>query len=157
MHVETAGLSDVETLAKLNQHVQGLHLDSAPRFFRQPTLAEVASAFREFLQQESAKGYLAYVGSCAVGYVLAVIRRRPEDTFCTARTFMYVDQLSVDPSYQRRGVGRGLLEAVMRYAQESGIDDIEVETWAFNTAAQDFFGSFGFAPRAIRLRMSHQE
>ena len=85
-----------------------------------------------------------------------MIRRRPEDAFCTARTFVYVDQLSVDPSYQRQGVGRELLEAVMGYAQESNIDDIEVETWAFNTAAQGFFGSLGFEPRTIRLRMSHR-
>ena len=157
MHVEIATLSDVDTLVRLNQHVQDLHLHAAPHFFRQTVLAEVVCAYREFLQQERAKGFIAYVDGRAVGYVLAVIRSRPEDAFCTARTFVYVDQISVDPSYQGQGVGRELMVAVMQYGQASKIDDIEVETWAFNTAAQGFFESLGSEPRTMRFRMSHRE
>lgn len=153
MHVEIAGPSDIGTLAQLNQHVQALHLHAAPSHFKETTFEAVADAYRDFLHQDGARGLIAYVEGRAVGYALSVIRNRPENAFCPARTFVYVDQIAVDPGYQGRGVGRGLMEAVIRYAKESGIDDIEVEAWAFNTAAQGFFGSLGFELRTIRLRM----
>lgn len=154
MHVEIAGPSDIDALAQLNQHVQALHLHAAPSHFKETTLEEVAEAYRDFLHQDGARGFIAFGGGRAVGYVLSVIRHRPENAFCPARSLVYVDQISVDPGYQGQGVGRGLMEAVIRYAKESGIDDIEVETWAFNTAAQGFFRSLGFEPRTIRFRMS---
>ncbi len=154
MRVEIAGPSDIDTLAQLNQHVQSLHLHAAPSHFKETTFETVADAYKDFLHQDGARGLIAYVEGRAVGYVLSVIRSRPENAFCPARTFVYIDQIGVDPGYQGQGVGRGLIGAVVRYAMESGIDDIEVETWAFNTVAQGFFGSLGFEPRTIRLQMS---
>ncbi len=156
MRIEIAVLSDVETLARLNYHVQSIHVRNAPHFFRVPSLQEVATAFEEFLSQENASGFIAYVEDSAVGYLLARIRERPANAFCAAQTWMHIDQISVEPEFQGQGVGRGLIDAAMRYAGEKGIGEFEVEAWAFNHAAQEFFKSFGFQPKTIQFWLNDQ-
>ena len=53
IRIEQASQADAGVLAQLNQHVHGLPLQHVPRFFIQPTDAEMWAAFRELLAQEN--------------------------------------------------------------------------------------------------------
>ena len=156
MRIEIASLSDIDSLTRLNSHVQGLHVRGAPHFFKASSVQEVATSFEEYLRQENASGFIAYVEDKAVGYLLARVRERSGNAFLSAQTWMYIDQVSVEPDFQGQGVGRGLMDAVLRYAREKGIREFEVETWVFNHAAQEFFASFGFQPKTIQSWLSDQ-
>ena len=48
------------------------------------------------------------------------------------------------------------MDAVMRYAREKDIGELEVEAWAFNHAAQEFFKSFGFQSKTVQFWLSDQ-
>ena len=156
MRILTASVADAEIFAGLNRNVHRLHVDNVPDFFHSPTDAEVETAFRELLGKDNAHGYLAYIGDQVAGYMLVFVRERPANAFCRARRSLYLDQISVEPTWQGQGVGRALVNTARKLARVSGIDQIEVETWAFNEKAQAFFRSCGFQPRTQRLFMTNE-
>jgi GNAT superfamily N-acetyltransferase len=149
--IKTASPADADTLAKLNQHVHKLHLETVSHFFKQPASQEVVAFFREHLAKANWRAFIAYIDDTAVGYLLVTTGERPENTFSLARRWLYIDQISVEPDWQGQGVGRELMNVALQYARQVGLDNIEVDTWAFNNAAQSFFQSIGFQPKTRRF------
>jgi len=145
-----ASPANAEVIARLNQSVHQIHLDRVPHFFRQPGEIERLEAFKELLTQANTCAFIAYADIEAIGYVLAIIHERPASVFSPARRWLYVDQISVEPIWKKRGIGRQLMQAVLDYAHAAGITELETDTWAFNDASQAFFKSCGFQPKIIR-------
>ncbi len=54
--------------------------------------------------------------------------------------------LIVDPDARQRGVGRELVSAVARYADEAGADAVNVSLPSANREAHRFFARMGFSP-----------
>ena len=150
MRVEPGSPTDAGTLARLNPYVHDLHLEHAAHFFGSPSRAEAAAAFEELLRGDNYRAFLAYIEDRAVGYVLVSVGKRPASAFNRPRRWLYIDQICVEPGARRRGVGRALVSAVLRHAVETGIDDVEVDTWVFNDHAQAFFASLGFQAKTLR-------
>ncbi len=157
VRMETASPADVDTLARLNQHVHRLHVEAVPHFFKLPNQQEAVIFFSELLGKDNCRAFIAYIEGTAVGYILITTGERPVNAFSFARRWLYIDQISVEPNWQGQGVGRELMNAALQYAREAGIDDIEVDTWAFNTPAQSFFQSMGFQPKTKRFWLSLEE
>jgi ribosomal protein S18 acetylase RimI-like enzyme len=139
-------------LAVLNGFVQRLHVAAHPEHFRTPRLRDLADWFATLLQQPTAALWIAELDGVAVGYVSALFHEQPENPFCLARRWCEIDQVAVDPAYQRRGVARRLVDAVVADAQANGIRDVEMTIWSFNDNAQAAFQRLGFRPRIVRLR-----
>lgn len=83
---------------------------------------------------------VARVGSTVVGYggVMLVT----EDGHITT--------LAVDPAWHRHKIGTRLLLALSGAAVERGAKNLTLEVRASNTAAQELYRAFGFAPAGIR-------
>ena len=62
----------------------------------------------------------------------------------------HVTTIGVDPSWQRRGVGRRLLLVLANTARERGAEHLTLEVRATNHGAQALYHQFGFAPAGIR-------
>jgi len=57
----------------------------------------------------------------------------------------------VDPERRRHGVGRALLEAVLEYVRQRGLEQIVLSTAERNEAAQRFFDSVGFRRTMVEM------
>lgn len=57
-----------------------------------------------------------------------------------------LENIAVSPSWRRQGIGRALLEALIRQAQDSGASEIRQEIRASNLAAQQIGQAVGFVP-----------
>ncbi len=72
----------------------------------------------------------------------------------TARPGIWVEELFVEGAWRGRGVGRELLAAVARLAEERGCGRVELAVLDWNPAA-DFYRTLGFQPleqwRTFRL------
>lgn len=62
-----------------------------------------------------------------------------------AKPLINIHDLAVHPDYQRRGIGRRLLEEVERIARERGCCRVTLEVLATNAFARDLYRRFGFA------------
>ena len=58
--------------------------------------------------------------------------------------------LMVAASHRRRGIGRGLLDAAVGWARESGVRKLELHVLPHNTAAIALYEGFGFRREGVR-------
>lgn len=157
IRIEPASPAHAASLARLNRHVHQLHVEHVPRFFVQPSEAEAQAAFAGLLAQANVRAFIAYADDAPVGYVLVFIHEQAANTFNPSRRWLYVDQISVEPEWEGQGIGRQLMRTVVEYARSARIDELETDTWAFNSAAQEFFSAVGFQPKTERFWMHLDE
>jgi ribosomal protein S18 acetylase RimI-like enzyme len=145
MQIRKATLDDSLQLSSLCLNVQRLHSEHHPRIFKKPETADFAvSFFEEMLQDESVFAFIATENGKGIGYVLAKLVERPENPFTFPRRYLMIDQISIHPSEQGRGVGAALIKKVGTLAQEMEIQKIQLDSWDFNTKAHEFFRKQGF-------------
>ena len=145
IEIRSAELDDLAALAALNSQVQDLHIALAPDLYRHPEPGAVSDWFREQLASSDYQVLVATKDGNPVGYVLLRIDKRPPHTFCHDRSCIYIDQISVDTPYRKRGIARALLEAVKGRARQEGIDTVELDVRSDNEMAKSAFRSLGFA------------
>jgi len=151
--IRSAGPADVEALARLNAEVQELHFASRPDQFKPAQLSELAQWFAQLLQNPFAKLWVAELDGAPVGYVAALVRESPESPFFPARKWWNIDQLGVQATHRRAGIGRALVCQVAAQARAQGIRDLELSSWAFNHDAQVAFSALGFVPKIVRFEL----
>jgi [ribosomal protein S18]-alanine N-acetyltransferase len=99
---------------------------------------------RNFFLQElkvgCARSVLAVVGDRSVGYIIYWLLQREID----------VHNLAVHPAYRRRGIGKALLEAVIKEARHHRVDRVTLEVRKSNEAAQKLYQSLGFSAKGVR-------
>jgi ribosomal protein S18 acetylase RimI-like enzyme len=151
IQLRTAGLGDEGVLAQLCAHVQSLHLRQRPDVFKDADASSLEQWFRAVLAEGSATVWICDVGVETAGYVLVRKERRPENVFCHQRDWHEVDQISVHPKFQGRGIARTLLRRVAEAATAEGVHEVELNTWYFNEAAQSAFSKLGFSVKNVRF------
>jgi ribosomal protein S18 acetylase RimI-like enzyme len=150
--IREAGTSDLDALVELNLHVQRIHVQEEPEQFVEPSRGAVAAWMSERLVEEGCRALVAESEGRCAGYVLFELIDRPLGTFTAAMRTLYIHQIGVDPGVRRRGIGRALVQAVEREAAELGVQQVALDTWSFNTAAQAFFTGCGYEIHNVRLR-----
>lgn len=56
---------------------------------------------------------------------------------------LYIDDICVDASSRRKGVGRALYQHVIGFARELGCHNVTLNVWACNSGAQRFYEAMG--------------
>ena len=80
-----------------------------------------------------------------VGYT---ILGRPTPLDCN-RHVLHVQGLTVDPTIQRQGIGRSLLEAAVAEATRRGARKLGLRVLGGNTTAQSLYAACGFAVEGV--------
>ena len=150
--IRTATVNDVASLARLNADVQRRHAEAMPSIFKQPSAELLPTVmFSEPLSDPNSIFFVAENGEDAVGYLWAEISQRSETQLTYARDSIMIHHISVQPAYQRQGVGAQLIAAVKDLARQEQIATVKLDTWSFNTDAQAFFARQGFTIYNYRL------
>jgi len=145
MEIRPATPGDSPLLSSLCRDVQTLHARHHPHVFKMPQSDDFAVAFfDEMLASADMTIYIAEEGSRPVGYIVCRLFDRPENVFTHASRFLFVDQISVRPGAQRKGIGAALLKRAEGRARELGLSKLQLDSWDFNTEAHAFFEKFGF-------------
>ena len=90
--------------------------------------------------------FVAEAGEQVAGFVAG-----EERTHWTGQVDLYIGELVVDAEWERKGVGRALVEAVSEYAGRVGVERVTLETGAANASARGFYRSLGFEEEDVRL------
>lgn len=95
---------------------------------------------------------LTFVAECEgniVGFISVFIRKTILHTLPSA----LIEELVVDKNYRGKGIGKRLIEAVIKKCEELNIGEIEVSTEITNINAREFYKSMGFKEKGILLEM----
>jgi ribosomal protein S18 acetylase RimI-like enzyme len=152
INIRDAEEQHVNLLTDLSRFVHDIHVEAHPAYFKPFELAVIAESFRSRLKDPNVRACIASVGDMPVGYVVIVLRERPEDARCLARRFYEIEELAVSALHRQRGVARALIEHVLREARSRGIHGVELTSWAFNATGRAAFEALGFLPMVVRFR-----
>jgi GNAT superfamily N-acetyltransferase len=152
MDVRKATPNDSLLLSTLCKDVQGLHARGYPDIFKPPQSDDFAVSFFEEMQVDPAISiFIAEENGEAFGYILCKLIEHPENPITFARRYLLVDQISVRPAAQGRGVGTALIQQAELLAKELGVQRIQLDSWDFNIKAHGFFERLGFQKFIFRF------
>jgi len=152
MNIRQANSSDSLLLSSLCMDVQHLHAENQPDFFKMPQSDDFAVAFfEEMLADPKNSLFLAEENGQALGYVFCKLMERPETPFTFALRYLLVDQISVRPTVQGKGIGAALIERAVALGRELNVPKIQLDSWGFNTGAHTFFEKMGFGKFSHRF------
>ena len=126
---------DIQAIRLNKDHIEGVH--------RLETLC--------FSEPWSQKSLEMLVSSGAVGFVIL----DGETVVAYGGMMCVLDEgqitnIAVDPLYRRRGYGKCIVNAIIFYALEHGIENISLEVRESNESAIALYSSLGFEKRGIR-------
>jgi GNAT superfamily N-acetyltransferase len=148
MNIRKATSMDSLLLSTLCVDVQKLHAQKHPALFKEPPSSDFAVPFfDEMFLDDTKYMYIAEENGQALGYIFFKVVVRDENPFLFARRYLLIDQISVRPNAQGRGVGKALMQQVEVVACELGIPGIELGSWDFNASAHGFFEQMGYNKR----------
>jgi len=137
--IHRAGPADLDALAVL--------FDAYRQFYGQP--GDLARA-RQWLRERLRFGESVVLVARHDGGVAGFTQLYPMySSVRMARTWILND-LYVDPSSRRRGVGHALLEAAARFARDDGAAGISLETGRDNEAARALYRAAGWQEDATQ-------
>ena len=144
MNIRQATPVDSFLLSSLCMDVQRLHAQHHPRIFKTPQSSDFASTFFDEMLTDAEVTIYIDEDAQALGYIFCKLIEREETPFTYPNRFLHIDQVSVRPDAQRRGVGTALMDQVEKLARELGVSKIRLDSWDFNTRAHTFFEALGF-------------
>ncbi|HVJ41691.1 MAG TPA: GNAT family N-acetyltransferase [Dongiaceae bacterium] len=129
-----------------------LHHEALPGLIKPPAEARVPDdEFARRLGDPAVflRGYES--GRMLVGLIRAVLKESAEGRAHRAARVVLIEELIVDRQARGNRIGFALLQAARQWAQGLAATSIELNVYAFNIAAMDFYTAAGFAPRSMVL------
>jgi diamine N-acetyltransferase len=152
--VRTADSADVGPIARLNQHVQQIHVAAEPGDFRPVIPQQAEPFFSDLLASPVNVILIAEELDRPLGYVWAQDTQRGSNPLTKPVRSFYIHHIAVDPERRHMGIGRALVLGVEEEASKRHVDRIALDHWAFNEEAQAFFASMGYEVFNVRMRKS---
>jgi ribosomal protein S18 acetylase RimI-like enzyme len=107
-----------------------------------------APQFGEFvkslLDKENYLVAVAEIESKVVGYVIGSVVITPE-VFALRRR-MYIQDMVIDPTYRRQGIGKKLMEMALAFAKEQQVEKLDLLVAVKNEGGNKFWKEMGFEP-----------
>ncbi len=138
------------------EQVDALHYQGLPHLMKPPEEAKRTEAeFLSMLGQPDTWLFGVDHEDALIGLIKVRLLTRPEDVAHHPSRTMIVDALAVEEGWQRRGIGRLLMEHAMDWARSHDAQSIELRVFEFNTDAIAFYESMGLRTltRNLSLRL----
>ncbi len=139
--IRPASLEDLPALLDLYVQLSATNAATQP--------ARAAAGLRRILAREDISLLVAEIDGRVAGTVMLVVV--PGLTH-NARPWIQLENMVVDGSIRRSGVGRALLAAAFDLAREHDAYKIQLESAAYRTEAHEFYEAAGFTRAAIGFR-----
>jgi len=157
VHLRQASSADRDALVALHLALYVDHRETVV-----PSAHEELYAYRDFesilrgdvdamLRNTSTSILVAEEAGAVVGYVTGYVKNDPRRLLSRKGV---VGDWYVLPEMRGRGVGRQLLEALLRVFEGRGCSVVETTTWPGNEGARSAFEAAGFAEILITYRRS---
>lgn len=146
--IRRAEVRDIDGVIKLLYQVCQVHADGRPDLFKSGgikyTENDLASLFLD--DNRPVYVYTDEADENVLGYTFCVYEYSEETTSSYAHKTMYIDDLCVEKTLRKSGIGKALYEYVEKIAREQGCYRITLHVWECNPAAAAFYNRIGMKP-----------
>lgn len=148
IRIRTASTDDLATLVTLNAVVHDVHVHHRPDLFvGAPSSEDLGGLLAGRLSEPQVTFLIAETSDgVAVGYAMARVVALPGSVLGLPDSVVSLQQIAVDPSASRSGVGSALLDGVREIGRTAGCRRLVTQVWDFNEGAQAFYQASGMRP-----------
>ena len=145
---------DEAAIARMWQELTDYHVALDPRLpGATPGAAErYAERLLERRDDAFTHTFVAEVDGAVIGYVLGAVIDLHPDLFDHVDSGFIAD-IYVDPAHRRRGIARGLVEAINAWFAEQGVQHAEWQVAAANTDGIRFWEAISGSAIMVRMRI----
>ena len=142
--VRFAEEKDLNRVNELRKQVNDLHVEGRPDIFKPGFGEELRGFAKVLLEGENSDVIVVEREGIICGMVCVDYVNKPETKYGMARNFYHVQEIAVDEGFRRQGVAKELFEFMKKDAKKRGLSKIELDVWAFNESALEFYQAMGF-------------
>ncbi|AWP28102.1 GCN5-related N-acetyltransferase [Paenibacillus vortex V453] len=128
-----------ELISELNREVQDIHAQMYPNHFKEYDQVTISAFFKSIMTKPNFQFYVIEEQEQKLGYIWIEIREYQENPFRKSYKAVYIHQLTIIKAYRNKGLGKKLLNKVYEIAVQNKINKIEVDYWAKNEVARNFY------------------
>lgn len=152
MVIRNLKIEDFDNVNDLFMQLHNSEMEQRPDLFRKiekPTTSK-AWDFEASLSDNSKIMIGAEVDDKIVGFAIIQIRQSAYKVQAT-RTYAYFENIVVDNSYRRTGIGTAVYQEGIKRAKERGATSAELKVWNFNAEAISFYQSLGMSVQSLTM------
>ena len=149
MKIRFATHPDVPGIIRLLQQVGRVHHDGRPDLFRAGAQKYGASQIIALLAKSDSPVFVAVEKDQVLGYGFCKVKDHTQDPVFRDNTELYIDDICVDETCRRQGIGKAIYEEIVRYAKMRKCHNITLNVWNFNEDAMRFYERCGMKPQRI--------
>ena len=138
--VRKACADEFGRILELKKQIHQLHVQGRPDLFAPMQSFE---AYQAHALDKNMQLFVAEQAEKLLGYALVCYINRPGGPYMCERNYVHVEEFCVDERFQRMGAGSALMDAIRTDARENGYPRIELDVWAFNEGARQFYEAVG--------------
>jgi diamine N-acetyltransferase len=143
--IRNASIDDYEDLCLVYEELDELHRINHPELFIKPCdCARAKEYINEIINDDSKALFVAEVESKVVGFAECYIKNSSSFPVIKKREWAQLDSIAVKRDYQNYHIGTLLLDKVLEWTKDKGINRIELKVYSFNTNAINFYSNKGF-------------
>lgn len=148
--IREAQKSDLNEIVRLSIQAREYHNQILGNYFNVLDTDFEHRFLSKAIDDENQKLLVAVLKDEIVGMVLVAYQ---EKKWLAKEHTYQIDNICVDQTHRRQGIGTKLLDAVMTLAKQNGIQQINLGVFCQNKQAIPFYESFGFKPLSIKMNM----
>lgn len=143
IHTRYANAKDIPMLIHLLEQVNLVHHIGRPDLFKKETKYD-ETGLENILSDPTQTILVACDETDTVlGYGFCVFTTHMGERLLEDHTTCYIDDICVDETARRKGVGTAVYNAIVTLAKEKGCHNITLNVWSINESARKFYESLG--------------
>ena len=155
--VRFAEAPDIPAICNIRRQVHKVHSDGRPDIYRMPESVEQIAEFDRLLSeissQENYRLIVCETEHTITGY--ALLRLVTSQNLCMKqnRYSYFIEQFGMQESMRRQGIGTELMNGILDMAKADHADAVDLDVWAFNENAEQFYRSLGMTTKHTFLEL----
>ncbi len=145
IYVRRAERSDVPQMLVLLDYLDAWHQEAYPDRFR-PIAGggRTPHSLIKEMAEPSSEYWVAVKSGKVLGLTFLLHRQIADNPVRVPETYLLLDMLVVDPAFQRKGIGKMLVEQAQKRAREEGYKRVSIKVYENNRSAMDFYQALGY-------------
>jgi ribosomal protein S18 acetylase RimI-like enzyme len=147
-------LGDRTSLDELFREELEYHKNLLPDIFKIPDIVVSEKWLYSILNNNDIYLVVSEYNGKIIGAILYKIEKNQEDTLLDERKYGYIEEMIVSGPFRGKGIGKKLLDYVIKDFQTMNLKEIEIDVWENNEIGLRFYEQQGF--KTIRRRMKKE-
>lgn len=151
MIIREAKKEDIEKIENLLIQVSELHFEKRTDIIKRRYKEDIRSYIQEILNSKDKKILVLADEKDIYGLINYKIKQIKDNFSLKDSKVLWIDELVIDKDYRRKGYGKILIDEIKKISKQLNCDRIELNCWAFNKEAFDFYGKMGMKIQRVIL------